>query len=617
MSQYDNKRTNPYYSDDAYDDSADGVYTDGAHADDGNTYYSHSAYSSDDVYANSVDAYDSSTDGAHADDDNTYYSDDAYKDSGDTEWSDMRTISFDALRKEAVKREPQFLKRILRRRTDDEPRKPSFVRRKVGEWTDRLLGAAKQGGFSKQDAEYEAGQTSQDYLWNAVGQATWGAAFPIFTIVLTQLVGVEQAGRFSFAFMVGQLLMIVGNYGVRTYQVSDRDHVHAFIDYQVNRWLTCIIMLVAGWLFCSFSGYDSEMTTMAMWVFAYKMVDALADVYEGRLQQVDKLYLAGISQTLRSVTAIVIFSLALLFTRNAGIASIAMAVATALTCVFFTIPLTLLETTRTRRINLRSIGRLFVACAPVFAALFFYALIDNMPRFMMERMMSYDNQLYFNALFFPAYAILITVGLLYKPMLVRMTEAWNDLSRRRRFDLFLGVAVLVIAALTGVGVLLMATIGIPVLSFLYGVDFEPYRKVAYIMIAAGGVTAVIDFFYQIMTIMRRQAVVMKLYLITFIFALFIPYALIRVSGLQGAALSYAIVMAVLAVLLLLEYIGVRMNYRRHPEDDPLYRKAAEEVGAPIPEPAVPARQLVEPESAKRARTRQAPVQRRPKIRDDE
>ena len=42
--------------------------------------------------------------------------------------------------------------------------------------------------------------------------------FPILTIVVTQLCGVEQAGMFSMAFIIGTLLMIIGNYGMRTYQ---------------------------------------------------------------------------------------------------------------------------------------------------------------------------------------------------------------------------------------------------------------------------------------------------------------------------------------------------------------------------------------------------------------
>ena len=69
---------------------------------------------------------------------------------------------------------------------------------------------------------------------------------------------------------------------------------------------------------------------MSLGVYLYKAVDALADVYEGRLQQVDKLYLAGISQAFRSAAALIGFSLALLITRNVGVSSIVMAVIAAL-----------------------------------------------------------------------------------------------------------------------------------------------------------------------------------------------------------------------------------------------------------------------------------------------
>ena len=53
--------------------------------------------------------------------------------------------------------------------------------------------------------------------------------FPFLTIVVTQLSGAEQAGMFSMAFIIGTLLMIVGNYGVRTYQVSDIGESTSFL----------------------------------------------------------------------------------------------------------------------------------------------------------------------------------------------------------------------------------------------------------------------------------------------------------------------------------------------------------------------------------------------------
>ena len=185
---------------------------------------------------------------------------------------------------------------------------------------------------------------------------------------------------------------------------------------------------------------------------------------------------------------------------------------------------------------------------------------------MMEGALSYDNQLYFNALYFPAQTILMTVGFLYKPLLTRMADAWNDPARRRRFDLFILASLGVIVAITLIGVALMRWIGIDILGFLYGLDFEPFRAYSYLMLVAGGITGGIDFLYQVVTVMRRQAVVTKLYLITFVFALVVPYMLIQVSGLEGAVLSYVIVMGILFVLLSLEYVGVRLGYMSSPAD---------------------------------------------------
>ena len=230
-----------------------------------------------------------------------------------------------------------------------------------------------------------------------------------------------------------------------------------------------------------------------------------------------------------------------------------------------TFPLAHLETPRSRGRSFASIAALFKQCFPVFIALFMYSLIDNMPKFVMEAVLSYDNQLYFNALYFPAQAILLTVGSIYKPLLVRMAQMWADAEKRRRFDLVILAIVAVVIVITLVVIFVMATIGIPVMSFMYGVDFEQFRGLSYIMIAAGGVTAIIDFLYQVITVLRRQKSVMKLYVITFGFSLFVPILLIDFTGLPGAVIGYLIVMTILLVLLVWEYASIRWELHRHPE----------------------------------------------------
>lgn len=447
------------------------------------------------------------------------------------------------------------------------PRKPNFVTRTVNHWCNRLLGAVSERSLAAQEEQYAAHRTTRDYVWNSLGIGAWGMVFPVLTVVVTQLVGVEQAGMFSMAFVTGMLLMFLANYGVRTYQVSDLDETHSFSDYQLNRWITCAIMVAVGVAYCSIRGYAQDMFTISLGVYAYKMVDGLADVYEGRLQQVDKLYLAGASQAFRSVVVLVAFSLCLLITRNLPVACIVMAVAAALSFVVLTFPLALFETPKSRRVSPSSVARLFKNCFPLFLALFLYALIDNMPKFVMEGVLSYDNQLYFNALYFPAQGILLTIGLIYKPLLVRMAEAWSDPEKRRKFDLIIVLIMVIIVAYTGATALVMGWIGIPVMSFLYGLDFEQFRGLLFIMIAAGGVTAAIDFLYQVITVLRRQRAVTKLYIITFGFSLFVPLLLVNFTGLPGAVIGYLIVMCILLVLLVSEYVSIRLGFSKETETE--------------------------------------------------
>ena len=444
-----------------------------------------------------------------------------------------------------------------RRATGGKPRKPNFITRRVNRWCNRLLGAVSERSLADQEEEYAAHRTTRDYVWNTVGVGAWGMVFPILTVVVTQLVGVEQAGMFSLAFVTGTLLMILANYGVRTYQVSDVSEEHSFSDYQVNRWITCAFMVLVGVVYCLVRGYESQMFTISVGVYLYKMVDGLADVYEGRLQQVDKLYLSGVSQAFRSIVVLVAFSICLLVTRNLAVSCIVMAVAALATFAVFTFPLALFETPKSKRWNFGSIVELFRQCFPLFIALFLYVFIDNMPKFVMEGVLSYDNQLYFNALYFPAQGILLTVGFIYKPLLVKMANVWADPAKRKRFDLIIVVIMAVIVAVAGVTALGMAWIGIPVMSFLYGVDFEQFRGLCYIMLAAGGVTAAIDFLYQVITVLRQQKAVTKLYVITFGFAVFVPILLVNFTGLPGAVIGYLIVMCILFVLLIWEYMRIR------------------------------------------------------------
>lgn len=462
--------------------------------------------------------------------------------------------------------------RAERKAFSSKPRKQNWITRQVNQWFDRVVGAMKGDGLAEQEAIYGSHQTTRDFLWNSIGTACWSFVFPVVTMVSTQLVGVEQAGRISMAFVIGLLLMFVGNFGTRAYQASDIKREHSFMDYQATRWVTCVLMLLAGWWYCGFRGYTGDMNAIVTAVLVYRCVDALADVYEGRLQQCDKLYLAGISQAVRSIAALFFFCIFLLITRNPATACWAMAIVAAITFFVLTLPLALLETQKSHGFSLSSVWKLLKITAPLFLAVFLFNVIENMPKLVMEGTLDYDAQLYFNALYFPAQCILILGQLVYKPLILRMADVWQDDKKRRKFDVLILVILLVIVAITAGAWAVMASFGIPVMSFFYGVDFENYRKLSYVMIATGGVTCAIDFIYQVITVMRRQKDVMTLYCVTFAFSLFIPSLLIGFEGLDGAILSYLIIESILLVLLVWEYFRIRGDLTRESQ----IRKETEE-----------------------------------------
>ena len=448
---------------------------------------------------------------------------------------------------------------IDRNTKKSKPHKKSKLEQLIIQWCNRLLDVAHDRSFHEQEEQYEANRTSRDFLWNSIGMCAWGVVFPVLTIVVTQLSGATNAGMFSMAFVIASLLMIVSNFGIRTFQISDVNEEYSFADYRVNRVITCIAAIVLGALYCSIRGYDEAMSVMCMGLVVYKAIDGYADVYEGRLQQMNKMYLAGVSQTLRSLVVFVVFCVALVITGSLQVASVVMAVFAVLTLMFISLPLAHMETPKSEPVNIRRVVELFKKSWPLFAAFFMYALIDNMPKFVMEGALTYDNQLFYNALYFPAMFILMTAQTIYKPMLVRMANVWHDPSKRRRFDLIILAVVALIVGITAIMTFVMLWFGLDLMAFLYGLDFRQFEKISIIMLIAGGITAGIDFIYQTITILRRQRDVMMAYVVALILALFTPMLLIDFAQLEGAVLSYLIVMAVLFILMLWIYVRIRFT----------------------------------------------------------
>lgn len=430
-------------------------------------------------------------------------------------------------------------------------------------WKNRLMEGVQHQDFANQVALYKSHRTVKDYLCNALGQACMGLMFPLLTILVSQICGCDSAGQFSMAFVVASVFQFIALFGVRTFQVSDVSEQDSFAAYQLQRILTCIIMAAMSWVYLTLR-HDSElMSSLLISLMSFKLVDSLADVYEGRLQQCDKLYLAGISQAIRCGGACFVFMLVLILFRDVQTATRALALFAGVSFVIITYPLAKFETPKSRGWEAIELSELFYECFPAFLGQFLFALIDTSPKFIMEAILDYQQQLYFNALYFPAMAIVLVAALVYKPQLMKLSMLWTQSDNTKRFDTQTFIIATSIIGITVLMAFIMWNWGATLNGILYGVSFKHLQLEQLGMVIAGGLSACIDFFFQLLTIIRKQANAFTSYLISFGFVIICSLICITTLRFSGAVGSYVGAMILLCMLLCLQYVHARKTIQQH------------------------------------------------------
>ena len=187
-------------------------------------------------------------------------------------------------------------------------------------------------------------------------------------------------------------------------------------------------------------------------------------------------------------------------------------------------------------------------CFPVFAAFFMMLYLGNAPRYAIDAMLPSESQAIFGIVYTPAQIINLVSAFAFKPLLKSLAEYWGkDRKKYIKTALVLILNIIIITVLIEVGAYYL---GIPILSFIYGVDLEGMRPLLMLMLLGGGVNAIAYMLYYALTASRKQIPVFISFVISSIFIFFASTALVRASGLLGAAWSYVITLTLLSALLL-------------------------------------------------------------------
>ena len=398
------------------------------------------------------------------------------------------------------------------------------------------------------------------FFWNMAGCTVNAGATVVLLAAVTRICGAEEGGVFSIAFVTAQMLMTLGAFGVRAYQASDMEEEFTFPQYLTHRLLTCALMVGAGASWAFLSGYRGEKAAVAVLLCVFKMIDALADVLEGRLQQKGRMDLAGKSLCLRTLLSTTLFVAALWLTEKLTFACILAVAGAAVGLVAFG----LLPCRRYARLaltgRLRPVGQLFARCAPLFFSLFILAYLVNAPKYAIDRLLPEQYQTYYNIISMPAQVIYLFSTFIFKPIITDLAEDWQA-GRRKKFRGAVTRLLLFTVGTTAATLAAAFAAGIPVLEGIYGVELSPYRTHLLLILVGGGLHGVANLLYYVLTVLRCQGSIFASAGAAFAAALLLPGAWVSAAGMMGAVLSYGAVMLLLALLMLF-FLGWKYHKER-------------------------------------------------------
>lgn len=384
-----------------------------------------------------------------------------------------------------------------------------------------------------------------------LGSGIYSLATVIFVMLAKRLVGEEAGAKFYMAFTTGQMLLTIGYFEIRPFQVTDVKQQYKAKEYFGFRVISSAAMLacavVVGIVYVVNGKADAAGFMLIITMCILKMFDGVADVFEGEFQRNDRIDISGMSMAFRTIAIMAVFSIIAWVTRNIYAASAAAAVTglagAAVVAVVWSRgfePLLVSFDREKMKSLFRSTILLFIGSAMCM-------WLWNGTKYVVEWTLTDRDTLAYGIVFMPTMVINLGSSFVFKPMLTTLARHYEQ----GEYKAFAKLVAVLVATAVGITVVTLgagAWLGIPVLSWLYDIELAPYKSVMLVLIAAGGFNAVSILFYYALTVMRLQKEIFAGYTITFVVSIILPIVMVKAMGIAGAGTSYLIVMMLLTVL---------------------------------------------------------------------
>lgn len=392
----------------------------------------------------------------------------------------------------------------------------------------------------------------KDYIWNSIGSFLQSAISPILLIVITRLNGVGDSGLFSFAMSLSVVFWAISLWGGRTYQVSDVKKEFSSGDYIVVRFISSLIVAVFSISFCILSGYDLIKTELIMVLVSFKILESIADSMYGALQIHNKLYIVGISLTMKSVFGFMVFAIVDILTKNIVYGALSIFIVNIAVVIFYDIPwMKRVESVGLTKKNIMQAGKIMKKTAEVFVVVFLTMFSLNIPRYFLDKY-HYDQIGYFGIMAMPITLLTLFISFVLQPNVVNLSE----LLKKKKIKEFTNIVSKIDFITFTLGILFVVSsylIGVWVLNTVFGIDINNFRIDLTIMVIGAVANAFVSIYVNLLIILRRFKGQFYTLLVTNILAVVLSVYLIDRLAMLGSVLVFMIISFLQAIILLFIY----------------------------------------------------------------
>lgn len=403
------------------------------------------------------------------------------------------------------------------------------------------------------------------YIWNIAAGMCSAAESIFFSMIVTRLIGLADAGIITLGFAVGNLMGTIGRSGgVRTYQVTDVVRRFSFSDYLSARLFTLLLMVVSTTSYLSYSaisnGYPLYKTTVLAMLCSKFVLEAFEDVIVGECQKQGRLDVGARMFVFRSITFMTVAAVMLLAVRRM-LPALVIALVAAVLLEVLQLTVVLPEMSISLRPSLdRAVLALLRKCLPLAVYTFSFFYITNAPKYTIDRVMDDEAQACYGFIALPVFAIELLSGFIYQPSLVDFAKDLADKHFGKVRNRIL-LQIVILAGLTALAWGAAYLLGIPLLSMLFAVDLARYKSEMLVLVLAGGVLAVMAYFTTVLTAMDHPMLIMFGYLSALLLSLFLYTPVIRGYGIMGGVKLYLTLCILVSVY---EAVCITVSLRERP-----------------------------------------------------